>query len=248
MRTGSGSEGLPAGAGVPFLKKGQAMVRSILQLFGKSPFGPLQSHMRKVYECTSQIPVLFEALLAGEQDKVEEISKHISALEHEADDIKNAIRTNLPKSIFLPVDRRDLLDLLGVQDALADRAEDLGILLRMRSLTVPQSLREPLRILVQKATAVTAEANRLMDQLDELVQASFSGPEAERVVEIIDNLSLLEHECDKVQWDFGKRVFMIEKDLSAGELWMWLKLGDKLGGLANSAENVGKRLNLMLHT
>ena len=221
------------------------MVISILQLFGKSPFGPLQSHMRKVYECTSLVPALFEALLAGEQDKVEQVSQRISELEHEADDIKNAIRSNLPKSIFLPVDRRDLLDL---QDALADRSEDLGILLRMRPLTVPQSLRDPLRDLVQKATAVTAEANRLMDQLDELVQASFSGPEAEKVVAIIDHLSLLEHQCDEVQWDFGKRVFAIEKDLSPGELWMWLKLGDKLGDLANSAENVGKRLHLMLHT
>lgn len=223
------------------------MVRSILQLFGKSPFGPLQSHMRKVYECACQVTPLFEALLAEDQAKIGEISKQISQLEHEADQIKNEIRSNLPKSIFMPVDRRDLLDLLGVQDAIADNAEDLGMLLSMRPTIVPQALRDQLRLLVKTSTAVTAEANRLMDELDELVEASFSGPEAEKVIKIIDNLGVLEHETDKVQWDLAHRVFAMENDLTAGELWMLLKIGNKLGDLANAAENVGKRLNLMLH-
>jgi predicted phosphate transport protein (TIGR00153 family) len=223
------------------------MVRSILQLFGKSPFGPVQSHMRKVHECASQVKPLFDALLAGDIARIEEVSKRLSALEHEADEIKNEIRANLPKSIFLPVDRRDLLALLAVQDAIADQAEDLGILLRMRPLEVPDSLRDLLQKLVAKATVVPDEADRLMDELDELVEASFSGPQAEKVIGIIENLGVLEHECDLVQWEFAHRVFAIEEALTAGELWMWLKLGNKLGDLANSAENVGKRLHLMLH-
>jgi hypothetical protein len=223
------------------------MVRSILQLFGKSPFGPVQSHMRKVHECASQVRPLFDALLAGDTVRIEEISKRLSTLEHEADEIKNEIRSNLPKSIFLPVDRRDLLALLAVQDAIADQAEDLGILLRMRHLEVPDSLRDLLQKLVEKATIVPDEANRLLDELDELVEASFAGPQAEKVIGLIENLGVLEHECDLVQWEFAHRVFAIEKALTAGELWMWLKLGNKLGDLANSAENVGKRLHLMLH-
>ena len=222
------------------------MVRSILKLCGKSPFGPLQSHMRKVYECASQVTPLFDALLEGDRDKVKEISHQIAETEHEADKIKNEIRRNLPNSIFLPVDRKDLLDLLGVQDAIADHAEDLGILLRMRPLKTPESLRTPLRTLVEKSTDVTTEANRLMDELDELVEAAFSGPEAKKVLKIIDNLGLLEHECDQVQWEFAHQVFKIEDQLTAGELWMWLKLGNSLGDLANAAESVGKRLSLML--
>ncbi len=223
------------------------MVRSILQLFGKSPFGPVQSHMRKVHECASQVRPLFDALMAGDRERIEAISAELSRLEHEADEIKNEIRANLPKSIFLPVDRRDLLDLLGVQDAIADQAEDLGILLRMRELRIPGPLRVLLPKLVERSTVVPEEANRLIEELDELVEASFAGPQAEKVIKIIDNLGILEHECDKVQWEFARQVFLIENDLTAGELWMWLKLGNKLGDLANSAENVGKRLHLMLH-
>jgi len=222
-------------------------MRSILNLFGKSPFGPLQRHMVKVAECAHQVPPLFDALFAGDDEAIQRIAKDLSRLENEADEIKNGIREHLPKSVFLPVDRGDLLTLLGTADGIADFCEDLGILLTMRTLRVPDSLRAPLKLVVERALATAAEADRLLDQLDELVEASFGGPEAKAVREIIDNLGKLEHECDRAQWEFARAVFAMEKDLSAGELWMFLKLGNTLGNLANAAENVGKRLQLMLH-
>ena len=39
-------------------------------LFGKSPLSALQRHMRVVLECAREIPPLFEALAAGDQDRV----------------------------------------------------------------------------------------------------------------------------------------------------------------------------------
>jgi hypothetical protein len=222
-------------------------MRSILNLFGRSPFGPLQKHMTKVTECAARVPLLFDALYAGDEAAVARIAGELSQLENQADEIKNEIRAHLPKSLFLPVDRGDLLTLLGTADGIADFCEDLGILLTMRKLTVPDTLRDPLRLVVQRALATAAEADRLLDQLDELVEASFGGPEAKKVSEIIDNLGRLEHECDRAQWEFARAVFAIERDLSAGELWMFLKLGNTLGNLANAAENVGKRLQLMIH-
>ena len=223
------------------------MVRSILQLFGKSPFGPLQSHMRKVYECTQQIRPLFDALISQDKEQVSAINDTLGRLEHEADEIKTGIRRELPHKLFLPVDRRDLLDLLGAQDAIADQAQDLGVLLNLRWMEVHEPLREPLDTLVSRALDVATEANRLMDELDELVETSFSGPEAEKVLTIIDSLEKLEHRCDESEWVFARAVFAMESKLTAGELWMWLKIGNKLGDIADSSERVGKRLQLMLH-
>lgn len=222
------------------------MVRSILQLFGKSPFGPLQTHMKKVHECASHVPELFDALLAGNEGRVGEVAETLSTLEHEADILKEDIRAHLPKSIFLPVDRRDLLDLLSLQDRIADCAEDLGILLTMRRLSVPADLKSPLQELLRLSMETTNEAARLIEELDELVEAAFSGPEANRVLEMIVTLGRMEHEADKAQWKFASKIFEIEDQLTPGELWLWLKLGNKLGELPNAAENMGKRLHLML--
>ena len=160
---------------------------------------------------------------------------------------KNGIRDNLPPSLFMPVDRRDLLDVLHTQDSVADDCEDLGILLTMREMTVPESLRDPLTQLVKGAVGVAEEAAVMMDRLDELVEAAFSGPESENVHKIIDRIEDMEHDCDIVQANFGRAVFAAESEMTAGELWLWLRIGQKVGSLANSAEKVGKRLQLLLH-
>ena len=44
------------------------MKRTIFDLFAKSPFGPLQDHMRKVMDCVSLIPDLYRAL--EEEDEI----------------------------------------------------------------------------------------------------------------------------------------------------------------------------------
>lgn len=45
--------------------------------------------------------------------------------EHEADDMKHVLRHHLPKGLFMPVDRRDLLDVLMMQDAVINQAKDI---------------------------------------------------------------------------------------------------------------------------
>ena len=85
------------------------MVRSILGLFAESPFGPLRELAHKVRECAEEVPPLFDALFEENYDAVRAKAEEISHLEHEADIAKDKVRDKLPKTIFLPVDRRDLL-------------------------------------------------------------------------------------------------------------------------------------------
>ncbi len=104
-------------------------MRSITKVFGRSPFVPLQMHMEKVAECVDKIPEIIDAYQHQEKGKVKSLTKKISRLEHAADLIKHEIRNNLPRGIFMPVDRANLLRILKVQDSIANRAENLAILL-----------------------------------------------------------------------------------------------------------------------
>src|SRR5580704_5745643 len=99
---------------------------TIARLFGKSPFAPLQTHMDKVASCIGELPNLFEAVIDQDSHAIQIIGEKISKLEHEADLTKNDIRNHLPKSIFLPLDRSALLDILSLQDAIADQAEEIA--------------------------------------------------------------------------------------------------------------------------
>ena len=83
---------------------------SILDLFAKSPFKPLQEHMRVVLECVRHAKPLITALCAGDDDGLRGAWAEIDRLEGEADRLKNDLRAHLPKRLLLPVDRRDLTE------------------------------------------------------------------------------------------------------------------------------------------
>src|SRR3989338_1751981 len=107
---------------------------TIARLFGKSPFAPFQSHMKKVSLCIKKLTDIFEAIGKGEREHLTSLVQELSTLEHEADLTKNDIRNHLPKSLFLPVDRGALLEILALQDQLADQAEAIAHIAGMRAL------------------------------------------------------------------------------------------------------------------
>ena len=221
-------------------------MRGILGLFGRSPFGALQSHMLKVKECVDLIEPMMGALLADNFDEVKRIAKEVMKLEHNADEVKNSIRDHLPKSLFLPVDRRDLLALLSAQDDVADYVEDLGVIFTVKRTSVPESLREPMRTLVAAVLRVCSKAVEVIDQLDELLEASFGGPESEKVMGLIVELEKLEWEADKRQYKVAQELYAQEGKVSTLDIMVLVEALKKLGEIANSAESIGKQVRLFI--
>ena len=157
-------------------------MRAIVQLFTKSPFGALKQHMLKGGECVGQVRSMFEAMLDGDDARLASIAKQISKTEHRADEIKNEIRDNLPRSIFLPVDRADFLSVLSQQDSIPDTVEDIAVLLTVRKTFVPPSWRELLLGYVDKCVETFRAAAEVVTHLDELVDVGLTGPDAEEMV------------------------------------------------------------------
>ena len=56
-------------------------------LFAKSPFEPLQSHMEKVAICVNKVTNLFEAYYQRDFKKLKKVAQEISELEHAADQL-----------------------------------------------------------------------------------------------------------------------------------------------------------------
>lgn len=220
------------------------MVRSIFGLFAQSPFTPFLEMADKVEACTNQVPVLFDAFFEGNHEEVREIAERISHLEHEADVTKTKVRDALPRSLFLPVDRRDLLDVLSSLDAVADCAEDVAILFTLRDMEAHEELVPSLKSLVRRVMATVEKSLEIVREMEIVADASFTGREALRVRAMIDELGRLEHEADIVQDDLARRLFAIEESIKPGSLLMWNKIFNKVGDMANHAEKCGNRLRL----
>ena len=221
-------------------------MRTIFSMFAKSPFKPLVSHIDLVQECVNQIIPLFEFLQARDYQKVEETSKRIEKLEHKADKIKDDIRSHLPQSIFLPVDKRDFMRLLSAQDDIADAVEDLAVLLRIKNLEIPGTLNESLMDLAHHVVGAADEACRMIRELEDLLEASFGGAEAEKVEKMAQNLGTAEWEADKKQFLLAQQLFSLGDQLSAADLLLMNEVVKKLGGVADEAEKIGKTLRIFL--
>lgn len=221
-------------------------MKAILSLFGRSPFGPIQAHMEKTRGCIERIQPLFGALWAGQGEDLKRISREIYDLESAADTIKNDLRNHLPKSVFLPIARGDLLEILDVQDSIADRCQDLGTILTLRKWALHQALKGPLDELLREATKVCTEAADIVDQLDELVETSFGGKEAAKVLGMIERLNADETIADSSGIACSKRLFELENELGPIDVVMWSRVFDLIGEMANTAERLGNRLRLLI--
>jgi predicted phosphate transport protein (TIGR00153 family) len=219
----------------------------ISKLFGKSPFEPLYQHMIKVKGCVDLVKPLMDAFLKGEDKKLKEMAAKIFKAEHDADLVKKDIRNNLPKSIFLPVARGDLLSFLKEQDNIADSAEDLAVLLTMRKTTVPEEFKDELKIFVERVLDTYEVAMIISSEIKILAETSFGGVEAHKVMDLVEQLKVKEWEADKAQMEAAKKMFSIEKKLDPVSVMMWMHIFNELGTLANHAENAGDRMRMMLH-
>ena len=222
------------------------MMNPFLRLFGHSPFKPLQEHMRVVVRCAAEVPGLFEALCAGDREKIRAVRDEIFALEKAADDIKNDLRSHLPKSMFMPVDRRDLLEILDLQDSIADTAQDIAGMLVARNMELPPAMHDPLLGLTRRCVDACQQMAQIMEQLDELVETGFRGRESDKVVAMIDQLNQIETDTDTKALELLKQLFKHEDEMGPVSVILWLRLIHWIGDLANYAEKVGNRLRLLL--
>lgn len=211
-----------------------------------SPFKPIQEHMRLVFSCICLIPPLFDALYRKERDQVLEMADQIKKLETEADKLKSTFRLNMPKSLFLPVDRKDLLSLIGDQDHLADTTENIGKILTYRKMDVPEALKDLLDELLEGTMEISAEARDMIEQLDELLEVGFGGRELDKVLERIAGVRRGEHNIDAIMHRTKKTLFSVEKELDPVSVMFWYEIIDLLGHISDQCENLADRLLLFL--
>ena len=222
------------------------MRRTIFDLFARSPFGPMQDHMHKVMDCVRLVPELFRALEEGDNEKLNRLIQQVEKAEFDADEIKNQIRGDLPSTVFTPVDRTDLLDILRFQDRISDVAEDVAVLLNMKKLPFPEELRPYFWEFMDQVMVTVEQYFRINDELDELMEASFGGAEAGKVMEMIKVLGEMEHTTDLKQQELLRKLLSMEDELGALNIVLWMRIFQLVGDIANGAERTGNRVRLFL--
>jgi predicted phosphate transport protein (TIGR00153 family) len=218
----------------------------LANIFGSSPVQPLEKHIDIAYQATKLLLPFFEAAIADDWPRATEIRARISAYENEADDMKKQIRLNLPKSLFMPVPREDLLELLLVQDKIANRAKDISGLVLGRQMKIPAAIAEEYLGFVRRTIDAAKQARKSVRELDELFTTGFRGAEVALVEELIEELDRIETETDDIQARLRASLFKVENTLDPVNVIFLYRVIELTGEIADMSERVGRRLELLL--
>jgi hypothetical protein len=221
-------------------------MRTLAKLFAKSPFAPLQKHMQDVNECVKKVKEIFEALEKNDSESVSRISEEISKLEAIADTTKNELRNHLPGGLFMPVSKAALLEILSLQDDIADDCEDIGILLTLKDLTLKDVFKDDFKSFLNKNIETYELIKEIIDEFDNLLETSFTGREAEKVRSMVSNVALKEHETDLTQRKLLKNLFSNEDQFTYAEFHLWLLILREIRTLSNTSEKLAHRIRNLL--
>lgn len=222
------------------------MANTLASIFGSSPVQPLEKHMDVAFRCAKKLRPFFAALIADDREKMLAVRGQIEALEHEADELKKEIRLHMPKSLFMPVPREDLLQLLLVQDKIANRARDVSGVIIGREMRIPEPLAELFLEFVDRNVAAAKLARKSVRELDELFTVGFRGAEVALVSDLIEELDRIETHTDEQQTVLRTALFKIEKTLDPIDAMFLYEVIELTGQIADMAERVGRRLEMLL--
>ncbi len=222
------------------------MVNSIFNVFGPSPIRPIEQHMHKVYHCAKQLYPFFEAVLNEDWSLAFELKTKIAEMEKEADLIKRNLRLHLPTGLFLPVARTDLLELLSAQDRIANKAEDIANLVFSRKMQLPPVVQNLFMPFLLRCLDAAKQACKAINELDQLLESGFRGSEVTIVEEMIMTLDEIEHDSDGQLANIRDKIFTIEDTLPPVTLIFLYKLVQWIGDLADHAQTVGGRLQILI--
>jgi len=215
---------------------------TFLGMLAESPFSGLQEHMGVGNKATEALERFIQAAAASDWKTASECREEIVGLENQADDIKNNIRNNLPKSLFMSVSRQDLLDLVFTMDGIPNAAKDISGVMIGRKMEIPKEI---IKSFIDCSNAAIKAANQASDairKVDGMQKRGFSSSDVAALSELVTKLEQIEKENDEFEIALRNKFFKFEKEYDPVDVMFFYDVINKIGSLADISQTVGHLL------
>ncbi|UCD13667.1 MAG: TIGR00153 family protein [Thermoplasmatales archaeon] len=212
----------------------------------KSPFEQLLDHMGKVRECVDLLGNGLIRYYKGDYKNFSELTERVSKLEHEADLIKGNLRSHLPSSLFMPVDKGKFLWALREQDKILDHAENLARMLDMRHTKIPKELQDVFIDHAERVIKTVEAMEEAVENIRDLIETTFVKREREQTKKLIHKVHNYEWKADKKKYEMTRGIYKLEKKINPMDIYHLLKIADWVDDIADHAENVADWLRSMI--
>ncbi|KGE04451.1 TIGR00153 family protein [Pseudohaliea rubra] len=212
----------------------------------RSPMLALQEHMVVVLQAVEGLGDFVTVAQAGAWDRALQAQQRVADRESDADHLKQQLRGDMPKRMWMPVARSDLLDLLSAQDKIANRAKDVAGLMLGRQLAFPATMTDSINSYVALSVQATASALTAVEATQALYRSGFGERQAAEVERLIVEVERLERASDRRQVELRAQLFQVERDLPPVDVMFLYQILDWIGSIADRAEKVTHRLLLVI--
>lgn len=213
-----------------------------------SPLAMLEEHVQGCAKCVAKLPKYFEAAQAGQWERARKIQEDIAALESAADDLKGAVRKNLPRGLWMSVSRTDLLELVRMQDKMANDTKDVVGLSLGRQLAFPKQLEKPLGKYIATVVDSAHAAVAVVSATRDLTRAAFGARQIKAISSRAAAVERLERKSDDLQSKLRAKLMVHEEKLSPIDAMFLYQLLLQMGEIADSAEKVAHRAQIIANS
>lgn len=146
----------------------------------------------------------------------------------------------------MPVPRSDLLELLSMQDRIANRAKDISGIMLGREMGIPKPIRPLMMRYLKAAINTSKRAKEALAELDELYETGFGSKEVDFVGSLLNRLDDQEHKTDEFEIKMRRALRDIEQDFPPIDMMFLYKIIEQIGDLADVSQRVGSRLQILI--
>ncbi len=208
----------------------------------------LEEHVQGCAKCVARLPKYFEAAQAGQWERARKIQEDIAALESAADDLKGAVRKNLPRGLWMSVSRTDLLELVRMQDKMANDTKDVVGLSLGRQLAFPKQLEKSLGKYIATVVDSAHAAVAVVSATRDLTRAAFGARQIKAISSRAVAVERLERKSDDLQSKLRAKLMAHEEKLSPIDAMFLYQLLLQMGEIADSAEKVAHRAQIIANS
>jgi predicted phosphate transport protein (TIGR00153 family) len=218
----------------------------LLETIPGSPYKVLQEHFKKVCRAVRKLDKMVKLYLDGDFTEAASVSVEISRLEHEADELKRHLRATLPRKIFMPISKEDLLAILASNERIVDTCQDVAQILDMRETKIPEELHPLLERFLGHIIDAVDSLRDMMNHLERLLESTFAKVETHEIITLGHSVHEHEYKADSVNKELSRAIYALEGKESPMALVHLMRFTDVLDSVADHAENAALRMVLVV--
>ena len=222
-----------------------AVKPAISDVISNSPLALLERHAGVCVDCVERLPLYFAEVQANRWGRASDVREEICRFEGLADELKQDVRSNLPRGLWMSVSRADLLELVRVQDKMANGVKEVSGISLGRQLAFPAAMTSEVADFIDVVVQVSRVVVKIIGATRELSRSAFGTRQTNVILDFVSQVEADERRSDEMQAILRARLREHETELSAVDAIFLYQLLSAIGDIADNAEKVAHRAQII---